>query len=271
MSSVVFGLGLLLYLTSSILFGLGFFFNWQKPHKIGQLFFILGLLAHVLFTFMRYLEARYTPITNIFESLSFLCLATAACFIYLSKMHGLKYLYFFVSTTVSVILAFSFFLPSQIGPLPPVLRSFWLPLHTIFAFIGNAMFLIGFITSLLYILSERRIKERRLSFPSRDVPSLEVLDAINYRCLAIGFLMLTIGIVTGSIWASFAWGSYWSWDPKETWSLITWIVYAIIIHNRLRIGWRGKRTAYMMILGFFCVLVTFLGVNLLFGGMHSYV
>jgi cytochrome c-type biogenesis protein CcsB len=117
---------------------------------------------------------------------------------------------------------------------------------------------------------ERGIKKKRFSPISTRFPSLEALDLINYRCMSYGFPFLTIGIITGSIWAGMAWGSYWNWDPKETWSLITWIVYAILIHNRLTIGWRGRKTAYMMILGFFSILFTFLGINFILGGLHSY-
>ena len=96
-------------------------------------------------------------------------------------------------------------------------------------------------------------------------PSLETLDRINYKCMSYGFPFLTLGIITGSLWAELAWGSYWNWDPKETWSLITWIVYAVLIHNRLAIGWRGRRTAYMMIAGFVSVLITFIGVSFFLG------
>jgi cytochrome c-type biogenesis protein CcsB len=271
MNFLVFIVSLLLYLVATVLFGLGLFFKWARATKTGRVLFVGGFLSHLLFTALRYVEAGYPPVTNLFESLSFFCLATAACFLYLSRRFGLLYVSFFVSAAIFLILGFSSFLPREIGPLPPVLRSFWLPIHTIFAFLGNAIFFIAFVVSLLYVLFERKIKGKRPSFLATEMPALETLDLINYRCLAVGFLMLTTGIVTGSIWASFAWGSYWNWDPKETWSLITWIVYAIIIHNRLRVGWRGKKTAYMMILGFLCVLVTFLGVNLLIGGLHSYV
>jgi cytochrome c-type biogenesis protein CcsB len=102
------------------------------------------------------------------------------------------------------------------------------------------------------------------------LPSMESLDDIIYKTVAIGFLLLSIGIITGAVWANYAWGSYWSWDPKETWSLITWFVYAAFIHARLTRGWRGKRTAILSIIGFAAVLFTFLGVNFLLSGLHSY-
>jgi cytochrome c-type biogenesis protein CcsB len=159
---------------------------------------------------------------------------------------------------------------ADIRPLPPMLQSYWLPVHAAFAFIGNAVFLAGFLVSLVYLFLEGGIKKRKMRDMSGRFPSLETLDRINYKCVSYGFPLLTIGIVTGSLWAELAWGSYWNWDPKETWSLITWIMYAILIHNRLAIGWRGRKTAYMMIAGFVSVVVTFIGVNLFLGGLHSY-
>jgi cytochrome c-type biogenesis protein CcsB len=103
----------------------------------------------------------------------------------------------------------------------------------------------------------------------RRLPSEYQMDELMYSCSALGFIFLTLGIVTGSVWAHYAWGSYWSWDPKETWSLITWLIYAVMLHTRLVHGWRGKRMAIMAIVGFACVLFTYLGVNLL-PSLHSY-
>jgi cytochrome c-type biogenesis protein CcsB len=102
------------------------------------------------------------------------------------------------------------------------------------------------------------------------LPSLDLLDRVNYRSLTIGFPLLTLGIITGALWAENAWGSYWQWDPKETWSLITWFIYAALVHARLTVGWRGRKAAWLSIVGFLAVLFTFLGVNLLLGGLHSY-
>ena len=105
----------------------------------------------------------------------------------------------------------------------------------------------------------------------QKLPSLDVLDEINYRCLSFGFPLLTVAIITGAIWAETAWGTYWSWDPKETWSLITWFIYAALLHGRLTTGWRGRRAAVLSIIGFFVLLFTFLGVNLLPSeSQHSY-
>ncbi len=238
--------------------------NWAYYSLLG------GFIAHAAAIGVRYSHAGYTPITNMHESLSFLVFCLAGFFIYLKTFYRASILGVIVSPVLSVLLIFAFSFSSEIRPLPPVLRSFWLPIHTIFAFVGNAVFLMGFLVSIIYLVAERHIKNKKSDSILPGLPPLEILDLMNYKCMSLGFPLLTVGIVTGSIWAEYAWGSYWNWDPKETWSLITWIVYAIMVHNRLAIGWRGRKTAYMMILGFTSILVTFVGVSFFVGGLHSY-
>ncbi|MCX8021379.1 MAG: c-type cytochrome biogenesis protein CcsB [Syntrophorhabdaceae bacterium] len=238
--------------------------------RIAHFLLLSAFIIHIMSVVARYFIAGYTPITNSHEALSFFSLCIAGFFLYVKKIYKVEILGAVILPVVLVILIFATAMPSDIRPLPPVLNSYWLPIHTIFSFIGNAIFLVSFFISITYLIVEKGLKEKRFSFSIMRFPSLEVLDSINYRCMSYGFIFLTIGIITGSIWASNAWGAYWSWDPKETWSLITWIIYAVLIHNRMAIGWRGRKTAYMMILGFFSMLVMFFGVNFLLGGLHSY-
>lgn len=113
-------------------------------------------------------------------------------------------------------------------------------------------------------------REKRHNVFLKLIPRQGILDDLNYQMVAIGFFMLTLGIITGSVWAYSAWGRYWGWDPKETWSLITWCLYAALLHQRLTVGWRGKKAAIMAIFGFSAILFTFLGVNLLLTGLHAY-
>ncbi|MCX5805903.1 MAG: c-type cytochrome biogenesis protein CcsB [Proteobacteria bacterium] len=239
--------------------------------RLGHYFFIIGLSIHFFATLVRYLKAGYTPITNAYEALSFFSLCIACFFLYIKKMYKMEMLGSIFLPVLTIIFIFAFAFPTEIKPLPPALNSYWLPVHTIFSFIGSAVFLISFFVSVVYLIVEKNIKKKRFSPMTTRFPSLETLDLINYRCISYGFTFLTIGIITGSIWASTIWGSYWNWDPKETWSLITWIVYAILIHNRLTIGWRGRKTAYMMIIGFFSILITFFGVSFFLGGQHSFI
>jgi cytochrome c-type biogenesis protein CcsB len=122
----------------------------------------------------------------------------------------------------------------------------------------------------MYIVQERSIKRKKLGRIHKLLPSLEVLDMINRRGLPVGFFLMTVGIVSGALWAGSAWGFYWSWDPKETWSLITWFAYAAMVHQRLVLGWRGKKAAIMAMIGFGLVMFTFIGVSILFAGHHSF-
>jgi cytochrome c-type biogenesis protein CcsB len=137
----------------------------------------------------------------------------------------------------------------------------WLPVHVILLFIGDAAFALAAAVGIMYLIQERQLKQKKLGALFHRLPNIDVLDEINYRCLTIGFPLLTLGIITGAAWAQEAWGSYWSWDPKETWSLINWFFYAALLHGRLTVGWRGRRAAIWSIIGFASVLFTFLGVN----------
>ena len=267
---ILFLIALCLYLVSTIFYLLFLAIDKKGIEALGHFSLLSGFIVHFISTCFRYFQAGYTPITNLHESLSFLSLCMAGFFLFLKRSYKISILGSIIVPFLSLVFIWALWLPSDIKPLAPILQSYWLPVHTIFAFIGNSIFFISFFVSILYLSLERGIKRKKFSPISTRFPSLEVLDSINYRCMSYGFPFLTIGIITGSLWAGMAWGSYWSWDPKETWSLITWIVYAILIHNRLTIGWRGRKTANMMIAGFFSILLTFLGINFLVGGLHSY-
>ena len=230
----------------------------------------LGLLAHTAFFLTRWAASGYFPITNLFESLNFFSWAVVVAFILLQIRLTAAVLGAIVLPIAFLLAAFSLTLDASVAPLVPALQSNWLYVHTTLAFIGDAFFVIAFAGGVLYLIQERQLKSRQAGAFFHRLPSLDLLDRINYRCLTFGFPLLTLGIITGAIWAENAWGSYWQWDPKETWSLITWFIYAALVHARLTVGWRGRKAAWLSIVGFLAVLFTFLGVNLLLGGLHSY-
>lgn len=229
-----------------------------------------GFAVHILFTLFRYLEAGHTPITNLHESLSFFSMAVVGVFIFFERRFKILVLGSFVTPVALLLLLVSSLFPSALLPLNPALKSKWLVVHTVVAFLGYASFAVAFGAAIIYLIQERFLKKRKISGLFQRLPSLDTLDEINYRCLTFGFPLLTVAIISGAIWAETAWGTYWSWDPKETWSLITWFVYAALLHGRLTTGWRGKKAAILAIIGFFVMLFTFLGVNLLMPGLHSY-
>ena len=213
----------------------------------------------------------HAPLSNLYESLIFFSWTITMFHLVVEWRTKNRTLGVFVTPLSFLALAYASFSPgisSQIQPLIPALKSNWLISHVITCFFGYAAFGLSFGLSIMYLM-------KRLDTPDRQnvflelIPGQGILDEMNYQMIVIGFLMLTLGIITGSVWAHSAWGSYWSWDPKETWSLITWLVYALVIHSRLIRGWKGKRISILCIIGFACVLFTYFGVNYL-AGLHSY-
>jgi cytochrome c-type biogenesis protein CcsB len=242
----------------------------ERGAKLGRMFLLIGVIIHTAGFALRYASAGYTPVTNLFESLSFFALSIAGIFLLVEIRYNLRTLGSFVAPLAFVFSIFAAFLPGEVAGLAPALNSYWLPVHVLLLFIGDAVFAVAFGAGIMYLWQERQVKRKKMGAIFKRLPSLDVLDEVNYRCLTIGFPLLTMGIITGSIWAEYAWGSYWSWDPKETWSLITWLLYAALLHGRLTVGWRGRKAAILAIVGFGAILFTFLGVNLLLPGLHSY-
>lgn len=265
-----------------IIFSIGFYFlsmvssfiylSKPKPAYIKWTSGLLtaGFVAHTITMILRIYQSGHFPITNLHESLSFFAWGLAFFLLIIHYRYGISVLFSFATPIVVLFLALSLSVPTGLFPLAPILKSIWLPIHVTLAFLGDAIFALTFCISIMYLIQEHHIKSKKIGKTTKLLPSLTLLDQLNYRLLTIGFPLLTLGIITGSIWAEYAWGSYWSWDPKETWSLITWLVYAALLHQRLTVGWRGKKAAWVAIIGFGLILFTFLGVNLLLSGLHSY-
>ena len=243
----------------------------DKFAKIGKLFTVIGFIFHTLAFIIRYFEAGHFPITNLHESLSIFAWITILFYLFYEYKYDMPSLGSFILPFSSISLVYAAIVPMEIKPLNPALQSAWLSIHAAFAFIGYGAFALAFCVAIMYLIQERQLKKKKLGPFYYRLPALDLLDYIEHKSLIIGFPCLTIAIITGSMWASKAWGTYWSWDPKETWSLITWLIYNAIIHSRIGLGWRGKKASYLAIIGFIFVLFTFFGVNLLLKGLHSYV
>lgn len=230
----------------------------------------VGFLFQTVSIAIRWWHSGHTPLVNLHESLSFLAWCIVGAYLLIQMKYKIKALGAFVTPLALIAISASSFQPRDILPLPPALKSYWLPIHATICIASYAFFAMAFALAVMYLIQERQIKGKHLGAVFKRLPSLESIDVMNGKCLTLGFPLLTMGIVTGSIWAEKAWGSYWSWDPKETWSLITWLFYAALIHQRLTVGWRGKRAAIMVIIAFAILIFTFLGVSLLLPGEHSY-
>jgi cytochrome c-type biogenesis protein CcsB len=248
-----------------------FFFS-QKEYlrKIARIIFLTSGILQTLYILSRYLIAGYTPITSQHEAVTFFAWSVTWAYLSFHWRYSMRNFGTFVSILVLIMLIIAASVSRSFNPLSPALQSLWLPVHAGVSVMAYGFLALAFCGGIMYLLQERELKSKRFGFFFSRLPSLESLDQLGSHCLTAGFVLLTLGIITGSIWARQAWGTYWHWDPKETWSLITWFLYAAQIHQRFTAGWRGKRAAVMAIIGFLAVLFTLWGVTFLLGGVHSY-
>ena len=280
LSSKLLGITTITYLICMVTYFTYLFFRNPKFGRIITAITIFGLTVHTVALGMRWYESYqlgygHIPLSNLYESLMSLAWTTVLLYLIIEFRYKSKALGIFIFPIVSIAMAYASLSPNiqdEIEPLIPALQSNWLTYHVITCFLSYSAFAISFGSSITYLMKLRKSPKNNPAQKDADemLPSMESLDEIIYKTVAIGFLLLSIGIITGAVWANYAWGSYWSWDPKETWSLITWFVYAAFIHARLTRGWRGRKTAILSIIGFAAVLFTFLGVNFLLSGLHSY-
>lgn len=222
-----------------------------------------GGLTQTIYIIRRWLEAGRPPFSNMFESLVLFAWTVAVIYLVLRVRRNLPWLGAAAAAFSTLALAHASTFESSIQPLMPALQSNWLTFHVLTCFLGYGGFAVAALVGVGYL-----VVDRPASTVAPDVK--ESLETVMTRTISFGFLFLTLGILTGAVWANSAWGTYWSWDPKETWSLISWFIYAIYLHCRYMRGWRGKRAAWISIVGFVSVLFTYYGVNFLLSGLHSY-
>lgn len=268
--TVFFNVVLFLYVMATAVY-MGYFVSQEKKVRGGAriLFFVAGV-AHTAYLVARYFEVGHTPLTSNHEAVSFFAWSAAWAFLSFRWRYQVKNFGVFVSSLVTILMIIATLSSNAVVELRPALQSSWLPIHASIAILANGFLALAFCGGVMYLLQESEIKRKRFGLFYTRLPSLEALDNLNQHCLAVGFPLLTLGIITGSIWGKQAWGSYWQWDPKETWSLITWLVYAALLHQRFRVGWRRRRAAIMTIIGFGAALFTLWGVNFLLKGLHTY-
>lgn len=249
---------------------------------------LVGLAGNIAGIILRWLESYrlgigHAPLSNLYESLVFFAAVITLIYLVIEYRYANRTIGAFTMPLAFLALAYASLpivsvgvqavvpaLPGvtdRIDPLIPALKSNWLIAHVITCFIGYGAFAIAFGVSAMYLIKQTGAggEDGLLA----RMPDVNALDELNHQLIMFGFLFLTGGIITGAVWANSAWGRYWGWDPKETWSLITWFIYATLLHARMMRGWSGRRIAYLAIGGFAAVLFTYFGVNLL-PGLHAY-
>lgn len=278
-SSQLFGFSTLAYLLASAVYIALFVFKNRKIGGAGTVLTIAGVLAQTVAMGLRWQESYdlgigHAPLTNMYESLVFFSWCTALFYLFMEFKFKNRVIGAFVMPFAFVSMAYASFakgMNQEISPLIPALQSNWLIAHVVTCFIGYGAFAMAGGLGVMYLLKKSALdKGLAKDTLTGSLPELKVIDDMTYKTIVFGFLWLSAGIITGAVWANEAWGTYWSWDPKETWSLIVWFVYAAFLHARITRGWVGKRAAWLSIIGFAATIFCYLGVNLFLSGLHSY-
>ena len=231
---------------------------------------LAGFIFQTLFLLFRFYTLGTAPVISLKSALSFFSWCIIGVYLLFQLRFGLMVLGSFAAPLAAVLMIISTAMPGMEVTVKPMLKSIWLSVHVVTIFLGDGIFAIAFLAAIMYLIQERQIKKKtRGTFYSR-LPSLETLDSINHYSLIYGFPFLTFGMISGAIYAQSVLGSYWQWDPKEVWSLITWVFYAVLLHERLTVGWRGRRAAWMSIICFCILLFTFIGGSVWLSDYHSF-
>ncbi|HHL39128.1 MAG TPA: c-type cytochrome biogenesis protein CcsB [Deltaproteobacteria bacterium] len=251
----------------------------------------VSLFSITMVLIFRASESGHAPFSNLFESMVLFVWAMTIGYLVMERKYRMKVMGSVVMTLAVVAMLSASLLPyrfKSVEPLNPALQNKWkwmvnllapldlqqfaigwLDFHVFTTFIGYAAFAISFGLSVMYLVKSR-FEKRGRNFLLDIFPDTNMLDELAYRTIAWGFPFLAVGIVSGAIWADYAWGTYWSWDPKETWSLITWFIYAAYLHARVTRGWRGRKAAWLSIAGFAAVVFLYWGVSFVLPGLHAY-
>ena len=298
-SNIVFGI--LLFALVAYWVNLALFRNSNLLAKIGRFSTIIANCLLVFILGSRWIIAGYFPLSNLYESLLFLTCMLLTIYLYIETKTNSKLIGSVLIPVTLLINGFANLTLSpemqKSSPLVPALQSNWLMMHVSMMLLSYGTLIMGSLLSILFLVISRFKEidlkivdnsslplynimldyyEAKLVAPSTEISELgkikllQSIDNWSYRIIGLGFPFLTIGIISGGVWANEAWGSYWSWDPKETWALITWLVFATYLHARITKGWEGKKTALLGGLGFFVIWICYLGVNFLGKGLHSY-
>ena len=265
--NTMFTIAMAAYLASMVLYALFFVLKKDKPGKIADIIVAAAFAFHTAALVTRGIGAGRLPMTNQYEFATSFAWGICACYLVFLWRYKFRALGVFVTPVIFLIIGYAAMQSREVRELMPALRSNWLAIHVSSAIISYGAFGVSFAVSLMFLL---RQKMSNSAFWQEHIPEEKRLDLISYRAVSLGFLFLTFVMISGAIWAERAWGSYWSWDPKETWSLITWIIYAIYLHLRISRGWKGKSAALFAVIGFICVIFTYIGVNTFLPGVHSY-
>jgi cytochrome c-type biogenesis protein CcsB len=261
----------LFYFTAAVLYLLALLGERDEVTRVASALTKVGLALSTVGLVALSIGSGHIPFDTMVESMTIVSWALVLIYLLIERQYRVTALGFFVNLLALVLTVISGMLAhGNSTGIPAMFQSHWSSIHILSCLFAYASFFLAFGAALVYILQEQMLRGKKINVLQRHLPSLDTADRLSYRLVALGFPMLTLGVVTGSIWAQSAWGSYWSWDPKETWAFATWLVYAAYLHVRIVAGRRGKWPNRLLVTGFCCIVFTFIGVNFLPVGLHRY-
>jgi cytochrome c-type biogenesis protein CcsB len=257
------------YAAGSVLFAVGLVFARPSAMRTALIVSVLGLLPHAAAVTLRWVRVGHGPYLGFYEVVSILALACVALLgVLVWRYRTLAVLGVVIMPVSFLMIGGAMLAPKSDLPMPPTLVSFWLVVHIAFAMLSYGAFLVSFALAVVY-LARSRSAEGRWTALLDKLPSQARVDDLSFKFVAVGFIFLAIMIVAGAIWANEAWGRYWGWDPIETWSLISWLVYALYLHLRLTLGWRGERSAIVAMVALPILVFALIGVPVFYKSIHG--
>jgi len=238
-------------------------------------FGFIGMMVRWRESYLISFDYGHIPVSSLYEVFILFIVMTALIYLYYEQKYKTRTLGGFVMMVISAAVLFVLWYifdkeAHVIQPLVPALKSWWMKIHVPANFVGYGTFSIAAMVGLAYLVTAKAAEKNPKSSFVKRMPSLELMDDLMYKNIALGFAFFTIATVLGAMWAAEAWGGYWSWDPKETWALIVWLNYAAWLHLRMTKGWRGTPMAWWALVGLLVTTFAFLGVNMFLSGLHSY-
>jgi len=240
----------------------------ESLHRTGVALLAAGFGIHIVAIAVRSAEVGGFAVKTLHETLSLLSCVIVGAYLVLSARFKLAVIGAFVAPLAFIVTLSASLFYSGVRELPGTLNTLWLPAHLAPALLGYAILAVSFCVSIAYLVQERQLKAKRRNGLYLRLPPLETLDHLNYRFMVWGFSLFTIAIVTGALLAKSVWGEFWSWEPVQVWSVVTWFLYAMLLHSRTA-GWRGRRAARLTIVGFAVLVLSFFSINFVFPGKHG--
>lgn len=269
LDEVLMVIALAAYIIGALALLLYFFSREPWLQHFGAPLAIAGVVAQLAQLIVRYETTGVWPLLNLYGSLSFFALMGVLIFIIFALRYKLWFIGGFVLAIAAIALAYAVTWNEGTLPAVPSLQSYWAKIHVPLVVTSYGAFLVSFGLSIVYLI-KYYVKNPAAASWLESLPSLAQLDMFVYRVVAVGLPLLTLGILTGAMWAHEAWGAYWQWDPKETAALFSWIIYLSYMHLHTRNSWRGLKTSWISVIGFVSIIFCYLGVNIWISGLHSY-